>query len=104
MSNASQNLPDDPAFLEAMIAALQAENATLRAHGQLIQDLRLRIARLRKQVFGKSSEKIEREIQHLELALEDLLIAAEWKGFDWGTTDPLHKKGRIDDRSTSRSH
>lgn len=63
-----------------MIAALQAENAkmsaTLQVHGQLIQTLRLRIAKLKKQVFGKSSEKIEREIQQLELALEDLLIAA----------------------------
>jgi transposase len=80
MSNATQNLPDDPAFLKAMITALQAENAkmsaTLLAHDKLIQDLRLRIARLRKQAFGKSSEKIEREIQQLELALEDLLIAA----------------------------
>ncbi|WP_164829052.1 IS66 family transposase [Sinorhizobium meliloti] len=80
MSNASQNLPDDPAFLKAMIAALQAENAkmsaTLQAHDQLIGELRLRIAKLKKQVFGKSSEKIEREIQQLELALEDLLIAA----------------------------
>ena len=58
MSNATQNLPDDPAFLKAMIAALQAENAkmsaTLQAHDQLIQTLRLRIARLKKQVFGKS--------------------------------------------------
>jgi len=80
MSNASQNLPDDPAFLKAMIAALQAEkakmSATLQAHDQLIGELRLRIAKLKKQVFGKSSEKIEREIQQLELALEDLLIAA----------------------------
>ncbi len=80
MSNASQNLPDDPAFLKAMIAALQADNAkmsaTLQAHDQLIGELRLRIAKLKKQVFGKSSEKIEREIQQLELALEDLLIAA----------------------------
>jgi transposase len=80
MSNAPQNLPDDPAFLKAMIAALQAENAkmsaTLQAHDQLIQRLRLRIAKLKKQVFGKSSEKIEREIEQLELALEDLLIAA----------------------------
>ena len=80
MSNASQNLPDDPAFLKVMIAALQAENAkmsaTLQAHDQLIGELRLRIAKLKKQVFGKSSEKIEREIQQLELALEDLLIAA----------------------------
>ncbi|AMS39317.1 transposase [Aminobacter ciceronei] len=80
MSNAAENLPDDPALLKAMIAALQAENAqmsaTLQAHDQLIQTLRLRIARLKKQAFGKCAEKIEREIQQLELALEDLLIAA----------------------------
>ncbi|GHD99639.1 hypothetical protein GCM10008024_07820 [Allgaiera indica] len=62
-----------------MIAGLQAENArisaTLQAHEQLVQALRLRIAKLQKQAFGKSSEKIEREIEQLELALEDLLIA-----------------------------
>jgi transposase len=71
--------PDNPVVLKAMIAALQADNArmsaTLRAHDQLIQTLRLRIATLKKQVFGKSSEKIEREIEQLELALEDLLVA-----------------------------
>ena len=80
MSSDAQNLPDDPAALKAMIAALQAENAkisaTLRAHDQLIQTLRLRIAKLRKQAFGQSSEKVEREIEQLELALEDLMIAA----------------------------
>lgn len=79
MANTAQILPDDPARLKALILALQAENAkisaTLRAHDQLIQSLRLRIAKLRKQVFGQSSEKIEREIEQLELALEDLLIA-----------------------------
>jgi transposase len=72
-------LPEDPALLKAMIAALQVENArmsaTIRAHDQLIQTLRLRIAKLKKQAFGKSSEKVEREIEQLELALEDLLIA-----------------------------
>lgn len=80
MSRDAQNLPDDPTALKAMIAALQAENArisaTLRAHDQLIQALRLRIAKLRKQAFGQSSEKIEREIEQLQLALEDLMIAA----------------------------
>lgn len=80
MSNLAPTLPDDPALLKALIAALQAENAkisaTLRAHDQLIQTLRLRIAKLKKQVFGQSSEKIEREIAQLELALEDLLIAS----------------------------
>lgn len=84
MSYAAENLPEDPALLKAMITALQAENArmsaTLRAHDQLIQTLRLRIAKLKKQVFGQSSEKIEREIEQLELALEDLLIAAAESG------------------------
>jgi len=80
MSNVAQILPDDPALLKALIAALRLENAkisaTLRAHDALIQTLRLRIAKLKKLVFGQSSEKIEREIEQLELALEDLLIAA----------------------------
>ena len=73
MSNLASTLPDDPTLLKAMIAALQAENAkisaTLRAHDQLIQTLQLRIAKLKKQAFGQSSEKIEREIEQLELAL-----------------------------------
>ncbi|TJZ88349.1 IS66 family transposase [Paracoccus gahaiensis] len=80
MSADAAILPEDPTFLKAMIATLQAENArmsaTIRAHNQLIQTLRLRIAKLKKQAFGKSSEKVEREIEQLELALEDLLIAA----------------------------
>ena len=92
MSNAPATLPDDPALLKAMIAALQTENArmsaTLRAHDQLIQTLRLRIAKLKKQVFGKSSEKIEREIMQLELALEDLLIAASEGGSLEPQADP----------------
>src|SRR6056297_839978 len=80
MSSDTPILPEDPAVLKAMIAALQAENArmaaTIRAHDLLIQTLRTRIAKLKKQAFGKSSEKIEREIEQLELALEDLLIAS----------------------------
>ena len=79
MSKPAENLPDDPAVLKAMIAVLQVENAkvsaTLRVHDQLVQALRLQIAKLQKQVFGKSSEKIEREIEQLELSLEDLLMA-----------------------------
>jgi transposase len=71
---------DDPVALQTMIAALWADNArmsaTLRAHDQLIRTLRLRIAALKKKVFGKSSEKVEREIEQLELALEDMLVAA----------------------------
>lgn len=66
MSDEATDLPGDPAVLKAMIAALQTENdkmsATLRAHDLLVQSLRVRIARLQKQKFGASSEKIEREI------------------------------------------
>ena len=79
MSDDAAPLPNDPAVLKATIAALQAENqkmsASLRAHGLLVQALRVRIAKLQKQKFGPSSEKIEREIEQLELALEDLQVA-----------------------------
>ena len=47
----------------------------LQGSGAGVQALRLRIAKLQKLAFGKSSEKIEREIEQLELALEDLLVA-----------------------------
>jgi len=70
---------DDPVVLKAIIASLEAENAklsaTLRAHDLLVQTLRTRIVKLQKQAFGKSSEKIEREIEQLELALEGLQVA-----------------------------
>jgi transposase len=84
MLNEASDLPEDPARLKAMIVQLQAENAelttTLRAHDLIVQALRLQIARLRKQAFGKSSEKIEREIEQLELALEDVLVSVAQQG------------------------
>lgn len=69
MPQNAPKLPDDPAVLKAIVASLEAENAklstTLRAHDLLVQALRTRIAKLQKQAFGKSSEKIEREIKGL---------------------------------------
>ena len=100
MSNHAVELPDDPAELKAMIAVLQAENAkisaTLRVHDQLVQALRLRIAKLQKLAFGKSSEKIEREIEQLELALEDLLLAVaegDEAPIDEGQDEPAPDEG-----------
>ena len=91
----TSDLPNDPVLLKAMIATLQAENAkisaTLRAHDQLVQALRLRIAKLQKQAFGASSEKIEREIEQLELALEDLPVAVAEEDdapIDEGVSEP----------------
>lgn len=72
-------LPDDSALLQAMVLGLRAQitgmDAANRAYEALVQALRVTIARLKKQRFGPSSEKIEREIEQLELALENLEAA-----------------------------
>ena len=72
MSNDASSLPDDPQTLKALVLQLQG---SLRAHDLLVQALRLQIARLKRQKFGASSEKIAREIEQLELALEGLQVA-----------------------------
>lgn len=84
MLSAASHLPEDPVLLKAMIAELQDQNAkltmTLRAHDLVVQALRLQISKLKKQAFGKSSEKIQREIEQLELALEDVLVSVAQQG------------------------
>ena len=72
MSTEASSLPDDPQALKALVLQLQG---SLRAHDLLVQALRLQIARLKRQKFGASSEKIAREIEQLELALEGLQVA-----------------------------
>ncbi|WP_294308623.1 IS66 family transposase [uncultured Sphingomonas sp.] len=68
--------PVSPADATARIAALEAllarANAALAARDLLIDTLRGQIARLRRMQFGASSEKLGREIEQLELALEEL--------------------------------
>jgi transposase len=80
MSPTLDALPDDPAALKAIIAAERAEArrlaASVRAYEALVQALRLRVARLQRQKFGPSSERIGREVDQLRLALEDLEVAA----------------------------
>lgn len=72
-------LPEDTAALQAIILAQHRQIAGIvaanRAYEVLVQALRVTIARLKKQRFGASSEKIEREIEQLELALESLETA-----------------------------
>ncbi len=79
MLSSLDRLPDDPAALKAIILAQQEEVARLtasaRAYEALVQALKIRIARLQRQKFGPSSEKIEREIEQLQLTLEDLEVA-----------------------------
>jgi transposase len=69
-------LPDDPEALRALIAAQAAELAAARAglvaKALEIETLKLQIARLRRQTFGRSSEKLGQVIGQLELSLEEL--------------------------------
>ena len=55
-----------------LAAALAERDAALAARDMLIERLRLQLARLRRMQFGRSSERVAREADQLELALEDL--------------------------------
>jgi hypothetical protein len=63
------NLPDDPAALKRVIAAMAQDALTAQAE---IARLRFQLARYRRAEFGRSSEKLARETEQLELALEAL--------------------------------
>ena len=84
MVQALDTLPDDPAVLKAIIQAEREEaarvTASMRAYEALIEALRIQIARLKRQRYGHSSEKIDREIEQLEMALEGLEIAQAAEG------------------------
>jgi transposase len=66
---APDNLPDDPAALKHIIAAM-AQDA-LNAQTEIAR-LKFQLARYRRAEFGRSSEKLAREVEQLELALEAL--------------------------------
>ncbi|SDR46890.1 hypothetical protein [Pseudovibrio sp. Tun.PSC04-5.I4] len=79
MNQSLNSLPDDPVLLKAMVLALQGKVESLQANEQahlvLITWFKQALAKLRRQRFGASSEKIDREIAQLELALENLETA-----------------------------
>ncbi|WP_420993645.1 IS66 family transposase [Cupriavidus sp. 30B13] len=62
-------LPDDIATLKAMIIA---RDSALRDHAIEIEHLKLLIAKLRRLQYGHRSEKLDRQIEQLELKLEEL--------------------------------
>ncbi len=53
---------------DALIVSLQTQ---IDARDRVIEMLRTQLARLRRMTFGTSSEKLAREIEQLELALEE---------------------------------
>jgi transposase len=64
-----ENLPDDPAALKRLIAAMAQDALTAQAE---IARLKFQLARYRRAEFGRSSEKLARDTEQLELALEAL--------------------------------
>jgi transposase len=69
MLESLSDLPDDIASLRVIIAAQAAE---LKDRTLEVERLKIQLARLKRMAFGRSSEKIARDIEQLELALEDL--------------------------------
>jgi transposase len=76
MALAVDRLPSDPERLRAIIveqaAALATKEAELHARDLLVEKLKAQLAVLRRARFGASSEKLERSIAQLELALEEI--------------------------------
>lgn len=70
------NLPTDITALQALVRTMAGEIKELtedaKAKGLKIAQLEARIAKLRRMQFGQSSEKIAREIEQLELELDEL--------------------------------
>jgi transposase len=79
MTSPAEHLPDELEALRAIIAAqanqIQELSRSNRAYEALVEALRVQIVRLKKQKFGASSEKVARNIEQLELALEGLEVA-----------------------------
>jgi transposase len=63
------NLPDDLTVLKRIIAAMAQDALTAQAE---IARLQFQLARYRRAEFGQSSEKLARDTEQLELALETL--------------------------------
>jgi len=64
-------LPDDPAALKRIITAMAQDAVNAQAE---IAKLKFQLARYRRAEFGPSSEKMSREVEQLELAIEALEI------------------------------
>jgi transposase len=66
---APESLPDDIAALKRIIADMARDATTAKAE---IAKLKFQLARYRRAEFGRSSEKLAREVAQLELAIESL--------------------------------
>jgi transposase len=77
----SADLPEDIEALKALALVqreqLVALNAELCTHAAEIERLNLLVAKLKRLQFGRRSEKLDREIEQLELRLEELQVSTK---------------------------
>ena len=70
------DLPNDIAALKALLLAqdevVEGLREQLNTRAVEIEHLKLQIAKLRRMQFGRKSEKLDHQIELLELQLEDL--------------------------------
>ncbi|HSJ40270.1 MAG TPA: transposase [Xanthobacteraceae bacterium] len=103
MSLASDALPTDPDELRQFAVSLQAElarkeielaanAAEIHAKTLHIEKLKVQLAVLRRARFGRSSEKLDREIEQLELLIGDL----EEDAAEVQTRDTASQQARTD--------
>ena len=69
MNTTDDDLPED---IEALKRMVLEHRALLDSRAREIESLKLLIAKLRRMQFGRSSERLEREIEQLELTLDEL--------------------------------
>ena len=93
MSLATAELPTDPAELRAFALACQSELKVAEISVQYktleIEKLKFQIAKLRRMQFGRSSERITRQIEQLELRLEELETAEAEDTAKAAAADPV---------------
>ncbi|GAB6852907.1 hypothetical protein JCM10599A_67110 [Paraburkholderia kururiensis] len=89
MSAAPTDLPDDIDALKAMVASLREQ---LSSRAIEIEHLKLTIAKLRRMQFGRKSEKLDRQIEQLELRLED--VQADEGSADMATAAAVKRPNR----------
>ena len=110
MSLATADLPSDPDALRAFAASLQAamrreivaRDAEIYAKTLMIEKLKVELAVLRRARFGRSSEKLDRQIEQLELLIGDMeesqaeSEARSTAAADTDTSGPVDaKQGRV---------
>src|SRR3954468_24544211 len=113
MSLASLPLPSDPAALRIFAAGLQAElarkdieiaanAAEIHAKTLHIEKLKMQLAVLRRARFGRSSEKLNRDIEQLELLIGALEQDAAEEEARAGDADPAGPADPDDEKLPNR--